>query len=353
MSVTVRAAGVDTWSPCWYVDRDSWAAGMLDELAVVPASRGALLPERIVGHRIGWNRGVGMLYAEGHPSDVGLAPGDTLPGALSSLVQGMVAAGVPVPNGTAGDAWEATPLQGATDRWDHYHAGRVVHGGVRSDGFAGVRRLDSTADVACDSSAEGMAILAGVAAVARNAPRSKGQVIWSQEGQVETVYMRGLDGVKILGRWYDKGVEAGLAPRGRLIRPEDQRRFVKGTRRAPDELTSRYVRQKFHQRFAPLWQASKGVTVGGPIVLAEKLQAAVEAGELSPTAADAIAGHLLMEAVRVRGSARPSAATARRRRKAARDLGLVLADGVLQEVEVSLQDVMEQVLDSPAWGASG
>ena len=38
------------------------------------------------------------------------------------------------------------------------------------------------------------------------------------------------------------------------------------------------------------------------------------------------------------------------RRAAVRDLGLILADGVLQEVEVDLHDVLDQCMDGPAWG---
>jgi hypothetical protein len=40
-------------------------------------------------------------------------------------------------------------------------------------------------------------------------------------------------------------------------------------------------------------------------------------------------------------------------RAAARKLGLVMADGVIDEVEVEFQDVIERALDSAAWGAPG
>ncbi|HEV2821378.1 MAG TPA: hypothetical protein VGW11_12820, partial [Solirubrobacteraceae bacterium] len=58
------------------------------------------------------------------------------------------------------------------------------------------------------------------------------------------------------------------------------------------------------------------------------------------------AGYLLMASVDVAGS--PS--TAQRRRRTARELGLVLADGVLQEVEVDLHDVLDQCMEAGAWG---
>ena len=327
--VKVDAAGIDTWSPCWYVDRDSLAAQWLDDLATVPTARGRLLPHPVAGHRVGWNKGAGMLYAEGHPCADGLCPPDELPARFADLTAGLLAADLPLPNGAAADVWMAGM------------------GAVRESGFAGVRRLDSTLNLAVDSSAEGLAIMAGVAAIARDAPRSKAFVAFATDGSgVETVYLRGQSGRKVLGRWYDKGQEAGTAARGRLLRPEDQRRFVKGTRRDIGELSAPYVRSKFHQRFLPLWQATKGVTVGGPIVLAGKLAEAVEAGDITASQAHLVAGYLLMASVDVAGS--PS--TAQRRRRVARDLGLVLADGVLQEVEVDLHDVLDQCMDAGAWG---
>lgn len=329
--VTIAQAGIDTWSPCWYVDRGSLAAGMLDELATVPTSRGKLLPDAIAGHRIGWNPGAGMLFAEGHPGE-GLCAPDALPEALQTLQEAMVGAGVPVPPGVAfGDLY-----------------------GGRGDGFAGIRRLDATADIAMGSPAEGLAVLAGVAAIVRDAPRGKCEVHFAVDGRsVETVYLKGLGGRKVLGRWYDKAAESCSGPRGSLIRPEDQRRWTKGTRRDAAELTAPYVRGKFQQRFAPLWQASKGVTVAGPIVLAQKLADAVEAGELTVGQAQAVAGELLLgNEFDVRG-VKVSARTRRYRRAIARTIGVVLADGVLQEVEVDLHDVLDQCLETDAWERRG
>lgn len=330
MSVSVAAAGIDTWSPCWYVDRDSLAGAWLDGIATVPTARGRLLPRPVLGHRIGWDRASGLLFADGHPSADGLCSAGDLPAAFDGLVAAMLESGVPIPNGMTADVW-----LGAGD------------GGCREDGFAGLRRVDATLDLAVDSAAEGLGILAGVAAVTRDAPSSKAEVIWSDDGRcVETVYLRGRGGKKVLGRWYDKGVESKTAGPGRLVRPEDQRRYVKGTRRSVEEYTAPYTRAKFHQRFLPLWQASKGVTVAGPIILAKKLAERVEAGDITPAQADDLAGFLVMEAVQVQRSGR----TRRRRRAQVRELGLVLADGVLQEVEIDLHDVLDQVMDGGTWG---
>jgi len=357
MSVTVTAAGVDTWSPAWYLDPDSLAGVELSERARVPTARGRLLadgdgrPLDVLGHRVVWSQASGLLFAEGHPGDglhlpggdgVGLVP------ALDALTAGLLAADVPVPPGLAREEW----VQRDEDVAVPYRFGRTVLGPAGSRvGFAGVRRIDTTVDLATGSTAEGIAILAGVSAIAAQpGGNSKGEVVFGLDGRPETVYMRGRSGRKVLGRWYDKGVESGSAPRGRLIRPEDQRRFPKASRRSAVELTAEYVRGKFHQRFVPLWRASMGVTVAGPVVLAEKLLDAIDAGTIGARDAEAVAGHLLLtQASGRRVGAGVSRATMYRREAAMKKLGLVVAEGAMQEVEIDLHEVLERALDAPAW----
>ncbi len=325
--VTVERAGVDTWSPCWSVDPDSTAGEWLSARATRAAARGTLLGEKIAGHRVGWVRQAGMLYAEGHPTGDGLCPPGDLPGAYERLVGELLAEGVPVPIGRAG-----VDLYGAA-----------------YEGLAGIRRLDATCDLRTGSTLEGRALMGAVAAVARDAPRCKGQAIWAADGsQVETVYFRGYGGARILGRWYDKGTESGGAPPGRWLRPEDQRRFPREHRRAVQELTPDYVRGKFVQRFEPLWRATRGVKVGGLSVVSERLVEAVEAGELTPRAAELLAGYV---ALRQTGADRlVNKQNRTRRRRGLRELGLVLADGVLEEVEVDLGEALESLLDGGCWG---
>ncbi len=214
-------------------------------------------------------------------------------------------------------------------------------------GFAGLRRVDSTVDLGVQSRGEGLAILAGVAAVATSAPRAQAEVRYAKDGtgSVETVYLRGYSGVKVLGRWYDKGLESGFASRGTMIRAEDQRRFPKGHRRWPGEMTSQYVRSKFQQRFFTLWQATKGVTVAGHVVLADKLAELVDGGELTARQAEGLAGYLVLAK---RGVTVSRASTYRRRAKL-RELGLVVADGALEEVEVDLHQVLDRALDGAVW----
>lgn len=320
--VTVAAAGVDTWSPCWWLEPHSAAARHL--AALCP---GGLYPEAIAGHRVGFY-GHGLLWAEGHPGGDRLGRPADLPGALDGLEAQLLEAGVPVPVGRRGE--------------DAY--------GERFEGFAGIRRLDSTVDLRTESSAEGLAIMAGIAAVARDLPRAKTDVWFGTDGRVQTVALHGYSGGKLLGRVYDKGVETGEAARGRWLRPEDQRRWPKAQRRGVEELTGHYVREKHHQRFAPLWRASKGVTVAGPIVLAEKLAELVDADELAPSRARTLAGFLFLDGV---GARQGSARTVRALRRECREHGLVLADGVLQEVEVDLGEVLAAALEGAHWGADG
>ncbi len=325
-------AGIDSWSPAWYVDRDSMAAQMLDDLAVVRASRGSLLPRPIAGHRVGWIRTHGLLYAEGHPSPDGLCPPGVLPEAFDRLQNALLEEGVPLPPGLSRDECWPTPYQ-------------------REGGFAGVRRVDATVDLQMPSRADGLAVLAGVAAMATAMPRSQAEVRYAKDGSgtVETVYLRGLSGVKVLGRWYDKGLESASAARGLLVRAEDQRRYSRAGRRTVGELTAEYVKTKFHERFYPLWRASKGVIVAGPLVLTDRMVDLVEAGEMTVAKAHRLAGFVVLAKHGVRQPAR----TARRYRSELRELGLVVADGAMEEVEVDLHEVLERALDGPTWGVEG
>jgi len=371
MPVEVAGAGVDTWSPAWRVDAESSAGRLLGSLAVEKSKRGYLIPVAdllvrggdgalapLPGYRVGWNSGASMLWAEGHPLDGGLCSPDALPAAFASLVGDLLAAGVPVPGGLSRDEFYV----GGLGDLDDYR-------GRRHDGFVGVRRVDSTVDLRFDSPGEGLAALAGVGAVVAHGA-GHAQLRYGVDGGLETIYLHGRGGRTILGRWYDKGLEAGSAPRGTLIRPEDQRRYVKETRRDVPELTSRYVRDQFQRRFVSLYKASKGVKVTGPIGIADRLAGMIEAKEITARKAEQLAGYAVMRAAsrgRVRSlpqdefgrvdleqdSGYASRTTDWRRRADLTNYGLVLADGVLDEVEVDLESVLERCLDSAAWGAVG
>lgn len=319
----ICAAGVDTWSATWYLDPHSSAGRKMAALATIPSKQGAsLIPEKIAGYRVGWYLDHGLVFADGHPGGDRLGAPEGLPAALRDLEVAMLTAQVPI------DTRER-PFDSL---------------GRQSSGRAGIRRLDVTCDLAFEEGAEGLAVLAGVAGLLRDSP-GKCDVFFGERGAVETVYLRGAAGRKVLGRWYDKGVESNTAARGKLIRPEDQNRWPKASRRHVEELTAPYVRDRFRSRFRTLYSATKGVTVGGPRVLADKLVAAVERGDITAARAEHLAGYLLL-GDRLQRPAR----TRRRLRAQARVHGLVLADGVMQEVEVDLHDVLDQVMETELWG---
>jgi len=222
--------------------------------------------------------------------------------------------------------------------------------GSTSEGFAGLRRLDSTVNLALSSPSEGLALLAGIAACVRDSP-GQAEVRYGTDRRVETVYLLGHGGKRRLGRWYDKGLESGVAGRGLLIRGEDQRRWGKGDRRDPSELTAEALRSSFRRRFLPLYKATKGVKVAGLLAVTERIGDAVAAGEVTPGEGQAIAGEVLLSSVYGRGFGTRSAVW--RRRALLRKLGAIPADGVLEMVEVDVAVILEAALDTDAWERRG
>jgi hypothetical protein len=308
MAVRALAAGVDTWAPSWRVPVDSALAGHLSDRMTVPAGQGgAMLAEKVAGHRVMWWAGSGLLKAEGHPNPAGLAPPATLPGALRELVAAMHNAGVPPPEGHR--------------RFKRY---------ADSAGFAGLRRVDLAVDLAADSPGDGLAVLSAFhAAAVRSGHHAPAYGRRGKPGR--TVYVAGDSGV--FGRFYDKGAEAGTAAPGRLLRPEAQWRFA-GIR-CPDEddwQDSGWARERFAARWGA-WARGR-IVVGDVTELGKRLRRAVETGQLSPGAAKRLGGYLLMEAVG--GVPGASQRTAERDRAMAREFRFVLVDGVLEPIEHDL-----------------
>jgi hypothetical protein len=325
MAVTVTA-GVDTWSPCWRLHEDSDAAAAIDQLATRPTRRGRLVEEPIDGHRIMWFPSAGLLAAEGHPAGEGnLATPNVLPEALQRLTGALEASmGAQLPT-----------------------ARRFA---FSEHGHAGIRRLDTAVNLAWDGeSREGLALLAGLAALVP--PGKLQSVIRRQPGgrAYETVAWHGRRG--LVARAYDKGVEGNLAARGQLVRLEDQRRWPNNARREVEELTGDYVRETWRRRFMPLWQATKGLKIVTTQKLAQELRAAVDEGRCSQGEAVGVAAQLLMESAGVRPLGHRQ--TRWRRATKARELGLVLADGVLQEQEFDVAEIMGAALDTDAWERVG
>ena len=327
-AATIEQAGIDTWSPCWYVGEGTAAERAIDALATVPSKRGRLVRDEIDGHRIGWVPSSRLVYAEGHPgADGRLARGEALSERLERLEGSLADYGVPIPTGRSARGSKIAQVD-------------------ERPGRAGVRRLDITADLRCDNGPAGLAILAGVAALS---PASLSSVVRRQRGgtAIETVTWMGARG--IVARAYDKGTEANTAARGELVRLEAQYRWNREARRDPGELDTPYVAGKFASRFVPLWRASNGIKVVGTMAMVDKLRDAIDAGELTPAQAEQVLGYQLLAAGRHRAPG-TSRTTDYRRRRLIEESGFILADGAcLENVDVDLSAVFEEVLGEECW----
>jgi hypothetical protein len=293
MSAGVIEAGVDTWRLLFRTTRSHG-----EELAKVG---------RWTAH---WMPALSLYCVEGHPSPDGLCAGDEL--------------------GVAYD-----------------EVRRVLDGELGGYDFRGVSRLDSTATYRFADGRDGLAFLAGMAAL--DWPRLK-PVVWGKPPETVALTARNSRG-RLLARGYDSGLLRGTHQRGVAIRLEDQRRYPSGRRPSQEAFSATYVRERFHSRFAPLYRSAKGVKVAGLPVLATRIAAMLDGGELTYRQAERIGGSLVIE---LGGAAGHSSRRTRYRRRAElRERGLVIADDFYAPVEVDMGDVLEACLESPLWGASG
>lgn len=304
----VAAAGVDTWSPCWYARPGGPLARVLGRLAIEPAARAMLLPDSLAGHRVGWFPEPGLVFAEGRPGGETLLGPAALAAAYGRLADELGDFGVPV---AAAES-------------------------------AGLRRLDVAVDVCPDSSAEGLALLECVALASFGAGRL---AAYRGERSVRSVLLKSRAG-RTLARVYDKGAERAELGRGRWLRLEAQWRFARGERPAPDNLAADFLRERFKRRFQPLWQAAGGFRTGGLAVLGERLADAVGSGQLRPSRARSIAGYLVLVAAGVpQGAARTVAELERE----CRQLGLSLSLLETGERRVDLATVLDECLVPALW----
>src|SRR3954452_11948758 len=150
MSLRAVAAGVDTWAPTWRVGVETALARHLEAVCTIPSAVGGRLhPERVGGHRIAFWPASGLLKAEGHPNEHGLAPVASLPEALVAIERELAGAGIELP-------W-----LGRERRFTRHK---------ESEGYAGLRRLDLTFDLRADKTSDGRELLAAAEAAARMSP---------------------------------------------------------------------------------------------------------------------------------------------------------------------------------------
>lgn len=308
----VFAAGVDTWSLCWYGEPGSLLRCALRGLATEHAGRAMLVPERVRGHRVGWFPDHGLVFAEGRLGEGGLVQAADIVSRAALLVEELKNRGI--------------PIQGLAD--------------------AGVRRLDVAVDLWTGSSVEGLALLECVG----NASPAVGKLMTYRMGHaVESVTIKSRAGHS-RARLYDKGAESEAAERGRWLRLESQWRFGRGHRLRPEELASDVLRDRFRRRFKGLTQAVEGFEVGGVDVIAGRLREAVEAGRLPPSRARSVAGYLLLSAVGAPQGARRTTCELDRE---CRELGLSLSltdRSATKRVDVA--SVLEECMVPEVWQVS-
>lgn len=304
----VVAAGVDTWSPCWYAKPGTALARAMKGLASHSSRRASLLPERVDGYRVGWFPEPGLVFAEGRPLGEDLCPAGELREAAGRLGAALEDLGVPL---------ERTPC-------------------------AGLRRLDVAADLWTDSSVEGLVLLECIGAASLGVGKL---ATYRSDRCVESVLIKSRAG-RTQARVYDKGVQTGLAPPGRWIRLEGQWRFAQKNRPAIGQLGGDVLRDRFRSRFEPLWQAAEGFELGGVDVVCERIAAAVEAGQLRPSRARSVAGYLLLSASGVPQGAKR---TAYELEYECRQLGLSIS--LLQKGarRVDVATILEECMTSDVW----
>ena len=258
------------------------------------------------GHRAGVYPGLRMLRVEGHPAVEGLAPPATLREALGNLEAELEDEGLP-----AGSE-------------------------------AGFSRLDLTTTLAFEDPGQGQAFLEGLAHLEVNR-MGKSVVYRAKGGRCETVIWKAQGGRRTQARAYDKGVEAGMAEPGRLVRLEGQHRFGKAHRfRAEMISENRHFCQALYEaRFGALAAATEGITAASMPVLVEKLRDQVARGEIKAGKAARLIGFLYL------GYEHLPRSTRYRWQKEAREQGLVLADPLSDPVEVDLGEGLEAAL--AAW----
>lgn len=304
----VAAAGIDTWSPCWYAEPGSPLARAMRGLATVPSGRAWLLPEPVIAQRVGWFPDPCLLFAEGRPGGSRLLGADRVGEALSGLSCALADLGIP----------------------------------VVPERCAGLRRLDVAADLRTDSAAEGLALLECLASASFGTAKL---AAYRAGRRTESVLVKTRAG-RTLARVYDKGAERSSAPPGRWIRFEAQWRFPRQARPAPTKIDAADLRARFARRFAPLWQSAGGLMLGASAELAERIGAAVADGRLAPSRAR----YLLLSAV---GGEQGAARTGYELERECRELGLCASLLAAEERRVDVARALDECLAPEVWGLPG
>ncbi|HEU4905527.1 MAG TPA: hypothetical protein VFT19_05365 [Solirubrobacterales bacterium] len=303
----VLAAGIDTWSPCWYAPPGSPLARALGALATETSGRARLLPEPIAGHRLGWFPDPRLVFAEGRAGGAALLPAAEVDAALARLCASLADLGV-----------AAVPER-----------------------CAGLRRLDVAADLRTDSAAEGLALLECLVTASFGAGKL---AAYRAERRTESVLVKTRAG-RTLARVYDKGAQFGEPP-GRRLRFEAQWRFARERRPASASLGPAELRELFARRFAAPWRAAGGFRIAPATGLVERIAEAVADGRLAPSRARTLAGYLLLGAAGVPQGAKRTTYELERE---CRELGLLASLQDEAERSVDVATVLDECMAPELW----
>ena len=327
-------AGIDTWGLRWRVSEDGPAAHFLASEANLTAARGArLLPDPVWGHRVGWWPEHHLVFADGHPGGDGpLGRASGLEAARRAVEDACEDVGLELPRGLALD--EPDPLGGPAL--------------LPTEGFAGIARLDVTADVRSVPGVGQAVKQAAAALLSATAPTSSLVRCFYRGGQVETVALAAR-GRGTTGRIYDKGLEAASSPRHTLTRLEGQYRWSGSQRRIPADLDGPWLAKRLDDRFRLLWTAAEGLIVtSNADKLADRVAAAVERRELTLAQGSRILGDQLLMSRMDRVPAARN--TVWRARKRVRESGYLLTTTEQPGEDFSFEDLRGALARSPRWG---
>jgi len=155
-------------------------------------------------------------------------------------------------------------------------------------------RLDVTGELRFEDGAEGRSMLR--ASVGLVPPGYKGQPIYRNDGQVETMYVVTARNGRKVARFYDSGLKHGTARPGELVRYEVQNRWPKASDRTPSELATHPLGlvQLFARHLEPFTTHTREITVTTANEAPGQIAQLIARGELTPRQAVGMAGFAAM-----------------------------------------------------------
>jgi hypothetical protein len=152
-------------------------------------------------------------------------------------------------------------------------------------------RLDIAAELRFDDGRDGLAFLHALSLA--DVPWAKVGTEGKKREQIQTVNFRTIRGSQILMRAYDKGIEAGIAPPGELIRFERQRRYRKALERTVAMALELDPRELFIGRELNSLVEVTAETVCDTWGAIDRLNQLMWQGRITAPKADALAGFLI------------------------------------------------------------